>query len=169
MIFYHEASAEAFSSILKDGLKCTSRGAKGNEQSIIKTDELLDKRRTEQLLSKGISRDNNLYAYIGTDANIIDITSGKIIDIEQYTQMRRGHLFRLDVDQKRCYVSNLDAYDRLRQGVENKLPQQTLNQWADEYWSEVIPLNKYHVGLIRRPEVMITSDIPAERIYPVRM
>ena len=165
MILYHEASPAALSSITTKGLKCTSRGDKGSDQSIIDTDALLDSRRPDELVEAGVSRDNNLYAYVGTDAHIIDIATGDVVAITEYTKARDGHLLRLDVDRDRCFVSDLDAYDRLRRGVKDQMPRRTLEQWADEYWSRVIPMRRYHIGTIRRPEVMITYSLPAECIH----
>lgn len=42
MILYHEVDSSDVDSILREGLKRTSRGDKGDDKAIIKTDKLLD-------------------------------------------------------------------------------------------------------------------------------
>lgn len=61
MRLYHEISSDSLKGTLRKGLKRTSRGEKGDDESIIKTDRYLDSVRPTALKKLDLSRSNNIY------------------------------------------------------------------------------------------------------------
>lgn len=159
MKLYHEASRAAINSILSEGLKRTSRGEKGGDDAIIRTDKLIDECRTPAQTQLELSRDNNLYAYVGTDDFVVDIADGRHTELDRYSKSGTQVLLELDVDETKAFVSDLDIYDAIRRGVAEGMPLESLKEWAKKYWESMIRLDNYHLGAISRPEVMITYDI----------
>ncbi|HEX8389885.1 MAG TPA: hypothetical protein VF597_00500 [Candidatus Saccharimonadales bacterium] len=84
MTAYHEIASDKAEDVLKHGLKRTSRGDKGDDQSIIKTDEFLDAHCPAELKDRGVSRDDNVYAYVCVDDAIVDITDGSIVPLKDF-------------------------------------------------------------------------------------
>lgn len=169
MKLFHEVPKHTVTSILEQGLKRTSRGEKGNDDAIIKTDILLDQYRPTRIKQADVSRDNNIYAYIGYEDTIIDITNGREIALAQYINASSNVLFKLNIDDDKCYVSDLELYDSIKNGVANGKTTKELLDTIEQYWNTLLPLNAFHLGRIRRPEVMITYDIPPERLQIVTM
>jgi hypothetical protein len=158
-VVYHEANPSSLNTILRDGLHCTSRGDKGDDKAIIKTDKFLDDYLPRYLRHTGISRDNNLYAYAATNHKIIDITNGKSVGIERFVNNSQQIVLLLRVDPHRCFVSDLDLFDNLKNALlENTSPTQ-LKQHAALYWRALVPLDKFQFGDIKRPEIMVPYDI----------
>ena len=166
MTLYHEVAQDTLASILRDGIKRTARGDKGDNSAIKRADDYLDARRPGILRDKGVSRDNNIYAYLGDDHSLVDIRSGDIVPLTQHPDPDSS-LLRLSVDPTLCYVSDLDDYDALKQAIETEAPDAVLETKATAYWRALTPLTTYRPGSIRRPEVMITRDIAAENITVV--
>lgn len=164
MIVYHEANLKAVDSILEKGLKCTSRGDKGDDSVIMQTDKLLDDCRPEKLKQAGISRDNNLYAFIADNNKVISIVDGGAVRIGEFVEKSDQAVFRLTVDPKKCYVSDLDLFDATREAVEKDKSPTTLNKHAARYWNALTPLSNFKINTIKRPEVMVTYDISPESI-----
>jgi hypothetical protein len=146
------------------GLKCTSRGEKGADQDIIKTDALLDKHCPESLRAAGVSRDNNLYAYVTVNDKIINITDGAHLSLQDFVEKSRQQVLKLTIDPHRCFISDLDAYDGVVEAIKSHKSTESLKVLADEYWSRLIPLYKYRPSSITRPEIMITYDIDPKDI-----
>ena len=165
---FHETDPSSVNTILKDGLQCTSRGDKGDDKAIIKTDKLLDDCRPEHLRQAGVSRDNNLYAFVASGDNIIDITKGDMLPLDRFVSQSRQTVLKLQLNPKHCYVSDLDRYDRLKDSVEQGADPEQLNHQADQYWQALAPLTTFHSGDIRRPEIMVTYDIPPHDIEILR-
>ncbi len=159
MIVYHEVSPDSLDSIRQKGLKCTSRGEKGDDSSIARTDKLLDASRPDYLKQVAVSRDDNLYAYVADGSKLIDIKDGKSVELEDFIKKSEQTVLRLSIDPKRCYVSDLDAFDQLKDGIENDEDPDKLKRLINRYWQKLIPLEQFNIGGIRRPEVMITYDI----------
>lgn len=166
MPLYHEVAKDSVEKILTDGLKRTSRGDKGDQTDIIQTDAYLDDHRPGALRDQGISRDDNLYAFVGTDTSLVDITNGATVSLQDYPQ-EDSVLLRLAVDEAACYVSDLDRYDAVKAAIANH-ETATLAELADAYWASLTPLRSFKIGDILRPEVMITTDIPSHYITPIR-
>lgn len=157
MTLYHEATNDSVKEILAHGLKRTSRGEKGDASDIIKTDQYLDERRPGTLRQKGLSRDDNIYAFIGTESSLIDITNGATISLKEYPRQDSA-LLRLSIDESACYISDLDRYDAIKAAISNH-ETATLEELATAYWASVTPLHQFSLGDVSRPEVMITQDI----------
>ena len=159
MVIYHEINSETIDSIFKNGLKRTSRGDKGSDGFIVKTDYFLDAHIPQRLRSAGISRDNNIYGYLGSDDSIIDIKDGSLTPVSKKKSDQTVIILKLDVDPARCWVSDLDLYDELKNLFKNNAPKEFLLTQAEKYWQRLVPLHQYTPESIRRPEIMITYDI----------
>mgnify|MGYP003596682327 CR=1 FL=1 len=166
MLVYHEITPDALGTVLQNGLKKTSRGAKGSDKAIIQTDQFLDKSCPEQLKSQGVSRDDNVYAYIRDGDSIIDITNGEPIPLRQFIKRSKQKVLELDVNPSRCFVSDLDTYDALKEALINNENQDVLDTLASSYWSKVAKLTESDATTTRRPEILITYDVPAGDIRP---
>jgi hypothetical protein len=142
-IAYHEIKSSSLSEVLENGLKCTSRGEKGDDQHIIKTDTLLDKYCPNSLRTAGVSRDNNLYAYTAVNGKIANITDGTRVDIHDFVKNSHQTVLKLTIDPRRCFVSDLDAYDKVVDAMKGHKSAESLKRLANEYWSRLIPLPKY--------------------------
>lgn len=164
MKVYHEANPKAVDSILREGLQCTSRGDKGDDQNIIKADYCLDSNIPGKLKALGVSRDNNLYAFVNIGDRIISITNGQEMPIQQFLQQSNQAVFCLEVDPGRCFVSDLDIYDQIRQAIKAQSPKEQLAELSAAYWQKLTPLSQFKPGQILRPEIMITYDLPPDCI-----
>lgn len=167
MIVYHKISSSSLDSVLQKGLRRQSRGKSGDDAMIIKTDYFLDERRSTDMKAKGISRDNNIYAYIGDGEKIVDITNGDIVSFDLFKQQSDEPLLRLQVDPHRCFVSDLTSYDRVKHAMAQGVSGAELEILARAYWHSVQSLSHFQLGTIRRPEVMITYDISPDDIERV--
>ena len=161
---YHEVSADDLATILSNGLKKTSRGEKGDDKAIKATDEWLDAHRPDFLKKQGVCRDDNVYGYAKNGKNVIDITDGTAVPLETFISERRGAVLELTIDPKRCFVSDLDAYDALKAIILHDNERSLLSILAYSYWSKIRRLDEYKHGSIRRPEIMVTYDIPARDV-----
>ena len=131
MIAYHELEPQALSAVLKDGLKRTSRGDKGDDKAIIRTDRLLDNKRPDSLKEAGWSRDNNLYAYLERDGSVIDITDGSLVPLGTLMSRSEDCILELQVDPTRTFVSDLDRYDVLLSAVQSDANDAELSRLAN--------------------------------------
>lgn len=163
MIVYHEANPDAAESILRNGLKKTSRGDKGSSSDIARTDRYLDERLPERLREKGVSRDNNIYAFLCGDNTIISITDGAAIPLDDFILNSDQAVLRLTVDPKRCYVSDLELYDTVKAALESDDTGQA-EASTGQYWEALSPLQDYQPNSFKRPEIMITYDIDSKNI-----
>lgn len=165
MNVYHEASETSLGSILKDGLQCSDRGAKGQDGDIIKADEFLDERRPKALKQAGASRCNNVYGYVGTEGTVVSITDGSVVRLEKKRE-GYGAVLLLDIDPTRCFVSDLDTFDAVKDALVSG-DTKTAERLAGDYWQSLVPFTRYRWQQIRRPEVMITYDITPGHISRV--
>ena len=164
LIIYHEVSPDSLDRIFTSGLKCTSRGDKHDKSTIARTNQLLDDTRPTAAIEADISRDTNLYAYVGIDDIVVDITDGNHIELAYFVKHNANAVLYLSVDPHRCYVSNLDQYDAIQAALEG-VSAADLEMMARHYWEELIPLSMFKIGDIRRPEVMITYDLQPSEIH----
>ena len=167
MIIYHQINSDELDTILQQGLKCVSRGEKGDNKDIIKTDRFLDTLRPDAIQKAGLSRDNNLYGYMSIDGSVIDIRDGKIISIDRFARNSKFTTLRLTVDPERCYVSDLNLYDTVKERLKNDAPSRHLIALGTTYWNTITKLSECDTPP-RRPEVMVTYDITPENITVVR-
>lgn len=159
MIVYHTIAADSLQKTLKEGLKCSSRGEKGNDTAIAKTDKFLDAHRPDTLINSHVSRDNNLYAYTADGDTIIDIVDGQKIDLKVFVEKEEQSVLQLTIDPAKCYVSDIDLFDEVKEVVEKKANAPTLTHLASRYWQNVRPLHTFSIGDMHRPEVMIPFDV----------
>lgn len=164
MIAYHEANPDDAATILRDGIKRVSRGAKGDDETIIQADMLLDDHRPSRLKAQGVSRDNNIYAYYCDSGAIVDIRDGKKIPLSDFVGRSTQTVLQLTLDERHCFVSDLDTFDALKKAVADSAPSDLLESLASKYWGRITPLSSYEPGVFRRPEIMITTDIPPHAI-----
>jgi hypothetical protein len=161
---YHEVRLSSLQEVLKNGLKCISRGDKGDDKDIIRTDALLDEHCPASLRRAGVSRDNNLYAYVAIDDKISDIKNGKYIGVHDFVKRSEQKVLKLTLDPHRCFVSDLDIYDKVMDAIKNHASDTDLQVLAHEYWSLLTPLHRFQPSSVARPEIMITYDIDPKDI-----
>lgn len=161
---YHEVNPDSLGSVLTKGLYRVSRGEKGGDPLIKKTDNFLDERRPRVLKEQGLSRDDNIYAYIATDHGVIDIEDGKELSLGALKDKDDLPVLEIDIEPARCFVSNLDTYDAMKQALERHEEPAKLENVATAFWHNLVPLSQFTRGKIPRPEIMITYDIPANKI-----
>jgi hypothetical protein len=159
MIIYHQISNKAWRLVKYSGLVPTSRGEKGARQDIVATDVFLDKHVPTNLKIQGLSRDNNLYGYLGTTNSLIDIQTGAIQPISQKAAEPGKTLLRLNVNPVNCWISDLDLYDVVKAAL---AADRDPIHVANEYWKALCRLDEYD-NTKKRPEIMITYKI--EPIY----
>lgn len=159
MVIYHQVAAGTVADLKAQGIKKGDRGTKGQDKAIIRTDKLLDAHRPERILRAGVSRCAAIYCYLGTETEVIDITDGSVVPVAKLKVKPGQALLRLTVDAPRCWVSDLDAFDSLKQAITKHQTEDQLLQLAQNYWQTLVRLDAYQAGSIRRPEVMITYDL----------
>lgn len=162
-VAYHETNPDILSAALVHGLRCTSRGDKGDDPAIKQTDDFLDALRPKLLLAAGVSRDDNLYAYLCIDESVVDITDGSLVARTKFIQRSTQAVLELEIDPRRCYVSNLDTYDALKDALTH-YDTPAAEKIAHSYWSSLTPLTDFTLSSIKRPELMITYDIPPHQL-----
>lgn len=168
MIVYHEVDPSTVPAVLSEGVKRHTAGPKTDELIRI-TDAYLDELVPPRLAAEGVNRRAVIYAYIAVDDNIIDITHGETIPLTMFIARSDLAVLSLEVDPQRCYVSDLDAYDTLKNALESRdEPVAGLERLAAEYWSHLTPLANFSLDMIARPEVMLTYDVPPGAVRHVK-
>jgi hypothetical protein len=166
---FHEVEKSKLDEVLKEGLKKQPRGSKGNDENMVKADEVLDAKRPLDLKEAGVSRDNNLYGYLLYRDKIVDITDGSLKDINKLSQSSEQVLLKVNVDDNRCYVADLDLYDQIIEVINNAVEGQFINDLTHEYWQKLTRLDHYdHTNGFKRPEVMVTYDVPANHVEVIK-
>lgn len=177
---YHEASEDSVESILQEGLKRGAQGEGSQEEHAQKTNDALNRRRPEEYTSAGIDRQACLYGFLLLDDKIIDANDGRQLDPEEWQPQEGKSGLRLIVDPGAAYVSDLDAYDRLAEAVEQGRDEE-LDELADHYWQRLLRLDdvleNFTLGMegrgiagrnsndrYSRVEVLLTDDVPPENI-----
>jgi hypothetical protein len=167
-VAFHEINKDNLELALKVGLKRTSRGDKGDDKEIIKTDKLLDDNRQAVLIQNNVSRDDNLYCYFYYKNKIVDITDGKLKGVEEISRSKSQALLRVSLVPARCYVSNLDLYDEILQSLKRQNTTKAI-ELANKYWQKLTRLDNYdHSNGFKRPEIMVTYDVPASCLEVVK-
>ena len=161
---YHEINPAQLDTILADGLMRSSSGSKTNDMTIVKTDQLLDSYRPDNLRNSGVSRENNLYGYFTVDNKIADIITGQLVAVSDFVAKSDQAVLRLTIDPKYCYVSDLDLYDNIRIIIEANDQDPTLPDLAKYYWDNLLPVIGFEKPMINRPEIMITYDVNPHNI-----
>jgi hypothetical protein len=165
---YHEVTNNKLDSILKVGLKQGAYGDKSTDKAIMKTDKFLDNCRPESLKSAGLSRQSNLYCYFSNKDGVVDITDGQIKNPAEVSQSPKHALLKVQIDPGKCYVSNLDLYDRIMEAIKRNDNQLAL-QLGRDYWQQIIPLGEYNYSKgFKRPEVIVTYNVAGSYIEVVK-
>lgn len=163
MIVYHQAARPSINAIMQHGLKASMSGSKSQDSAITQTDQYLDSQRPSNLIQANLSRQHNSYAFVPSGANsLINITDGSIIAVDQLRLDSSQVLIQLEVDPQRCFVSNLDMYDAIKAAHQGHADSRQLQELAQKYWRKLIPLSDFNFGVVSRPEVMITYDVPVQ-------
>jgi hypothetical protein len=153
---YHQVAKNRAHEIITQGLLQGSGGERRNKD-IEKTDALLNELRPQTCLQASLDRDRNAYCYLADNDGVVDIVTGqrkKPADIVEPGQT----LLTVQVDPQRCYVSDLDLYDKLVEYVK-QADREKARITAQAYWAAVQRLDSYDHSF-RRPEVMVTYDVP---------
>jgi hypothetical protein len=158
VVLYHEVAPEAWTTVCHRGIRRADRGDK-TDQVTERADELLDERRPATIRDAGVSRRQVVYAYLSVDQDsLVDIDTGEVVTAHEYRAGRERCLVRIAADPSRCHVSDLDAYDRVVEAVQDG-DDDAINEAVREYWSLVVPLSSYQHGQYRRPEVLLGDDV----------
>lgn len=161
---YHEMRQSNVGEALREGLRRTSRGDKGSDETIKQTDELLDSLRPTELRQAGVSRDDNLYCYLAHGDKVVDIVDGEMKKPCDISKSPQHQLLKVAVDPSQCYVSDLDMYDQIKMALEAGQADKA-KRLAGKYWQNLTRLDQYNHGRgFRRPEVMVTYDVPPENV-----
>lgn len=167
MRIFHESQRGHIASIMQNGLVQGSSGVKSQNSLNTKTDKLLDQHRPVAVKTANICREKNIYGYVGIDEKIIDIIDGTHRDLAEYIKNSSLVVLELMPEPTQCYVSDLDRYDAIKQMVDLNAPLDSIIPLIGHYWSALVPLQMYNPSDIRRPEVVITSDIQPSAIHVI--
>lgn len=160
---YHIASKKDLDNILRKGIDPTDSGAK-TDKLIARTDEYLD---AHKATSFNISRQASVYAYVVRDGFVYDITDGKKIAESAFICEHAGELLRLEIATERCYVSDTDAFDAVKDALQTGNDTATIEQLAGHYWDRIVPLDTFDFHSVRRPELMIPHAIKPRAVTKV--
>lgn len=159
MKVYHETTLNTVGSMLANGIKKSETGSKSDEKAIIKTDALLDEYRPHHLKEAGVSRQDNIYCYLRTGDSIVEIINGDHVALRDFVTHSDQAVLEIEVDPNRCYVSDLDTYDALKNTINSGKDKKRINELATSYWHKVVKLSDFKANQLRRPEIMVTYDI----------
>jgi hypothetical protein len=162
MTIYHQLTDDAWKRARTEGLFRDTRGEKGDDEAVRRTDLFLDERLPRSLEASLVSRCRVIYGYLGDEENLLDIQTGDSCPVKRKAQESGRVLLRLEVDPSVCWVSDLDLYDT----VKNTSGSAEREHAAATYWRALQPLGRYD-GTIRRPEVMVTTDLSPDRFSRV--
>lgn len=168
-VAYHEINPDTLTETMTQGILRTSQGDKSKDRAIQKTDAFLDTHCPVRITALKLSRSNNLYGYLGDETTLVDISTGERISLAAFSTKSKKSILRLAVDPIRCYVSDLDLYDTIERALELNEQDSTRETLAKHYWNKLIRLDKYEPGSIKRPELMITYDLPPDVIEIIEL
>ena len=164
MTLFHEIKPDKREDALCRGLMQGDGGDKRNA-AINKADAFLRELQPGHLVRAGVDRQANIFCYLTHGKQVLDITTGDTRDPAAIARDHGAAMLRVEADERRCYVSDIDAYDQIKDLlIAGKIAQ--ARQRAPAYWQHVIPLAKY-AGQFRRPEVLVTYDIPSSGLSTI--
>jgi hypothetical protein len=165
IIAYHEIQRHKLPSVQTRGLRRRETSDKYSRE-IKRTNQFLDTHRAPEQAARGLSRMNAVYCYLAQDGKLVDITSGMLVEPERVITDKDHLLLQLTVDPSKCYVSDLDLYDQAKEAIEKQNSKKAAALGA-RYWQALYPYVAYRPGLMKRPELIVSYDIPAEDIIKV--
>jgi hypothetical protein len=160
---YHEVQPESLDTVLRDGIKRSTRGEK-SDSLVEQVDSYLDSRRPDDVAADGLSRANVIYAYLPYGDMLFDIREGAAVDVKTFAAQRQLLLLQLTVDAKHCFVSDLQLYDDVKSAMKLGDDETVLADLADRYWRKVTHFDHFNRGRFHRPEAMLTCDITPSQI-----
>jgi hypothetical protein len=161
---YHSIQEEALARCLEIGLKYGEAGARSQEPHIQQTNDYLDRRIPSDLKSLRLYRQQCLYMYADIDGFVLDIQSGELTPWQEWDAGEGFCKLRVMLDEKACYVSDLEAYDELVRAVQQNAGAEALEHLAAQYWRRVIPFTGVSPLGYKRIEIMVTQDIRPHHI-----
>lgn len=151
-------ASDQLAAVLRHGLVQGSSGSKDNSGTQ-QADEFLNQHCPTHLSQAGVDRRANVYGYLlAVDGRVIDIADGEIKAATKLVGLAGHSILRVQVLPDRCYVSDLDAYDAVRQSLD-EADDTRATELAAVYWRRLTRLVDYN-GALRRPEVAIIYDVP---------
>lgn len=164
MIIYREVKKDELEDIFLHGLTLGTGGDK-RDANINKTDKFLNGFRSNDLIKSGVDRLVNIFCYLSQSGKVIDITSGEPREPQEISHDAKQTLIRIKSDPSRCYVGDLDLYDDIKVLLASgDIPK--ARGLAPIYWEKVVKLQDYD-GFFRRPEVLVTYNIPVEKLSKI--
>lgn len=157
----HKISKDKIESAIITGL-LTNEVKDIKDDEINRTDELINHILPKKYIKVGINRKSNIYCYLTYDNYVIDIESGNKVDVKDLRVSPTDSLLYVDVDPTKCFVSDLDIYDQIKNAlINNELKK--AKQLAVLYLKKLQRLSDYN-HKIMRPEVMVTYNISPSNI-----
>ena len=161
---YHEIESDNIDIVLEEGIKRESRGEKADDNSAARADEILDDLCPAHLKQADVSRDDNIFCYLPYQDGIVDIKDGITKTAQEISANPDESLLKVEIDPLRSYVSDVDLYDQIVEAIEAE-DKEAATELANDYWHNLVLLDEYdHEEGFKRPEVMVTDDIPPESI-----
>lgn len=179
----HKAPVESLPAIVATGL----RRAESNAQtpSELWTNHWLDRRRPAGLAGRGVRRGECIYCYLGINGRVLDVDSGDLVPRDRWLVGPDSVRLCLTTAPGTAFISDLDAYDRVRSALEQDRHHPRLPGLADRYWSRVVDVDtaREHYRLageslvadptgparlpreLHRVEVLLTADVAPEDIH----
>ena len=78
MTIYHQLTDDAWKRARTEGLFRDTRGEKGNDEAVRRTDLFLDERLPRSLEASLVSRCRVIYGYLGDEENLLDIQTATL-------------------------------------------------------------------------------------------
>lgn len=165
---YHQIDKKELPKVLQNGLKTDANGHKTSGFNAA-TDRFIDSCRPKDFIDRSISREHANYCYLPAgDDTLIDITDGSQKTLAEINADPSKALLKIRIDPTKCYVGDLDAYDRIQKMLmANQLA--AASEASRKYWRQLVVANGYDAtsGHVARPELLVTYDISPEDISEV--
>lgn len=160
---YHALPRKTLQKTKSQGILLGMTGDK-TDRAIYRTDIFLNQYRPDAYKKQGLDRVRNIYCYLAVGNSVIDITSGTVERPTDIIEDEQQVLLLLDIDPQRCYVSDLDTFDEIKEHLQSH--KNAAMHLAQLYWQKIQRLSTYESG-IQRPEIMVTYSIPPSAIKRV--
>jgi hypothetical protein len=129
---FHEVSAERLDQVLWDGIGCGDSGEK-TAAAEHGADAFLDAHAPPRYAECGLGRRNVVYGYLPMGDRLIDIRTGQDIEVHAFAAQQKQVLVRTEVERSRCFVSDLDCYDIVKDALSSSWRPEALRRWEARY------------------------------------